>query len=906
MEDLSGQTIDGYEIIRRVGHGGVGVVYEAREITLNRRVALKVMHDRLAQRADFQQRFLQEAQIAARLEHPRIVRVYRFNQEAPLYLAMEFVEGQNLRQRLRTLQAQNQPMALSEVLALVYHVCEALTYAHQQNIIHGDIKPENIILKNAPLNTPPYEPLITDFGLARLMEGNIVRQAENDKPAGTPIYASPEQALQQRLDARSDIYSLGIMLYELVVGQRPFAFENFTEAIAAHTRNVQPPYPRVLNPNIPEAIEKVILRAIAKAPEDRFVRMTSFCEALSKELSAMSSDVTVVATPPPPISKGQPLPTDVLDDTHIAGATDDTSPTNQPIDLPPAPEPIDLEELYQEQAPPDLAEIPTPIGEQKTQISTTPEPNLPDEYPTVLEPEPTVAQAVALSDNYTPPRLELEEQQLSITPGDAVTLTVKVANTNEIVEHFIVDVREIPGTWVHELPPPLYLLEGQEQQVHLTIRPPREPSTEAKVYRMIVRAASEQRPDKVTERPINLTILPFYDFTYKGWPEKLSHGQRSQVTVYNLGNIRQEFVLRAQDADDDLVFTPSRRTVSVEPGQEQSVNFEARPQRRPVIGPPQTCTFNIEVESQSSEAEVERFEGTFENRRRPIEWLILPVMALLCLSLTGAAFYLQPVVPTPPPTLIPVDSDVAQAADPFEFMVLSTDQTIKQGGCVTLQWKIRNAELVALNGMDINPNSDDSKEVCPKQTTKYTWAVTKLGVAEKFTKMVTITVQPLEKVTFDFETFPSGTTVLGPVCILLGDEYNAKGVNLCLADKSVNCGYKQPSVAIKGTEGEENYLTVIPPNWHDKCKTAPLAIQFLETTRVVTLTYQGELTQTYRVLNEDDKEIIESGDFVVTNQKPNISFRLKDRAEHIKQVIVGLDQAKIEITNIAYEFMPDD
>ena len=234
LDQLVGQTFARYKLLALLGQGGMGGVFKARDLTLQRDVAVKVMHPQYTAQPDFQERFLQEARTAAQLDHPGIVKVFDFGKQgAVLYIVMEFLPGNNLRKLLQELQAQGKWIALPEAVQLVRHVCLAIDYAHRRGILHRDIKPDNIMLKPEASTGLPYSPVVTDLGLAKLTEGGMMTQV--GMSMGTPGYMSPEQALGTPTDRRSDVYSLGVLLYELAVGRLPFPARTLTEAMRYHT-----------------------------------------------------------------------------------------------------------------------------------------------------------------------------------------------------------------------------------------------------------------------------------------------------------------------------------------------------------------------------------------------------------------------------------------------------------------------------------------------------------------------------------------------------------------------------------------------------------------------------------------------------------------------------------------------
>lgn len=282
MTNLVGQQLNNLRIDALLGKGGMGSVYKAQDLNLNRPVALKVMHDHLAAQPEFKKRFLQEAQAIARLNHPAIVRIFNFESRgSTLYMVMEFLPGGSFTHHYNEMRARRQVIALNETLYLMAQVCDGVDYAHKQGIIHRDLKPDNILLQ--PLDKPrgPGQPalqaVVTDFGIARLLEGGV--QTETGSILGTLDYMSPEQFRGQQLDGRSDIYALGIMLFQLVTGRKPFNINTPAEAINAHL-NTPLPNPLASRPGLPPAVVTIINKATAKNPDARYQRADEMAAGL--------------------------------------------------------------------------------------------------------------------------------------------------------------------------------------------------------------------------------------------------------------------------------------------------------------------------------------------------------------------------------------------------------------------------------------------------------------------------------------------------------------------------------------------------------------------------------------------------------------------------------------------------
>lgn len=278
MQGLIGQTLGGYRIISQIGKGGMATVFKAYQPSLDRYVAIKVLPPYYAEQDEtFLKRFRQEAKAIASLRHPNILIVLDYGElERTTYLVMEFVEAGTLGAQM------GKPMAPDQMSTIIGQVAAALHYAHQQGVVHRDIKPSNILLPK------PEWPLLTDFGLAKIVGGTQLTQSGT--VAGTPAYMSPEQGRGERVDHRSDIYSLGIVLYEMATGVVPFQAETPMAVIVKHI--IDPlPLPRSKTPELSEGIERVILKALAKDPADRFQDVGQLAEALTGAVGSMPSEL---------------------------------------------------------------------------------------------------------------------------------------------------------------------------------------------------------------------------------------------------------------------------------------------------------------------------------------------------------------------------------------------------------------------------------------------------------------------------------------------------------------------------------------------------------------------------------------------------------------------------------------
>jgi beta-lactam-binding protein with PASTA domain/tRNA A-37 threonylcarbamoyl transferase component Bud32 len=282
-----------YRITEKIGSGGMADVYKAVDETLGRTVAVKVLHQRYAEDADFVQRFRHEASAAANLSHPAIVNIYDYGVEGGVYyIVMELVRGTDLKRVVQ----QEGPLDSHDVAEYGAQVCSALSAAHGYGIIHRDIKPQNIVLM------PEGTVKVMDFGIARAVDSDAT---QTGSVLGTAQYVSPEQAQGRKLGPESDLYSLGVVLYELSTGRLPFDGDTPVSVALKHV-NDQPVPPRQINPQIPPALEAVILKAMEKDPHDRYHSAEEMREDLLRVVAgrAVSAQARVDDTTVMPIIAG--------------------------------------------------------------------------------------------------------------------------------------------------------------------------------------------------------------------------------------------------------------------------------------------------------------------------------------------------------------------------------------------------------------------------------------------------------------------------------------------------------------------------------------------------------------------------------------------------------------------------
>jgi serine/threonine protein kinase len=305
-----GTRINNYEIVALIGEGGMGNVYLARHALIGREVAVKVLHAQLAADQGLVKRFINEAQAATAIRHPNIIYVMDAGllpDSGRPYITMELLSGENLARRL----ARAGTLSVAQAIDVARQTASALAAAHAKGIIHRDLKPDNLFL--VPHGSLPGHEVVKvlDFGIAKLrseigdLKAAAPVQTQTGILMGTPPYMSPEQCkgVSTQIDLRTDVYALGIILFEMVCGRTPFSAAGFGELLVMHILKPPPP-PRSINPQIPEALEALILKALAKLPEERFAGMADFEAALGGVPLPGSATLEGLAPPPPREASG--------------------------------------------------------------------------------------------------------------------------------------------------------------------------------------------------------------------------------------------------------------------------------------------------------------------------------------------------------------------------------------------------------------------------------------------------------------------------------------------------------------------------------------------------------------------------------------------------------------------------
>ena len=284
-----------YQLVERLGSGGMAMVYRAQDLMLERAVAVKILRRDFSHSEEFRERFRQEAKAAANLSHPNIVTVHDFGIDSnQLFIVMEYVPGTDIKNLLK----QSGKFGVTQAIDLMTQACAGIGYAHRAGLVHCDIKPQNLLV------TPDNRLKVLDFGIARAL-ATISPDEQSDVVWGSPLYFSPEQAAGSAPSPASDVYSLGVVLFEMLTGQTPFTGKTSDELVRQH-RDSLPPSPRKFAPGIPVALEQIILKVLSKEPAARYRTADQFGGVLANLKQQLLTPAKPLPGYPPPANHPAP------------------------------------------------------------------------------------------------------------------------------------------------------------------------------------------------------------------------------------------------------------------------------------------------------------------------------------------------------------------------------------------------------------------------------------------------------------------------------------------------------------------------------------------------------------------------------------------------------------------------
>ncbi|MEP7284291.1 MAG: protein kinase [Chloroflexota bacterium] len=680
------QVIDHYEILEAIGQGGMSTVYKAFDTQLRRQVAIKLMHSHLTDKSDFQSRFMAEGRAIAALDHPNIVRLFEITfRHGQLFLVMEYVEGGTLRQRLNTRLNAGQFLDLREIVTVTRQVAQALHYAHGQGIIHRDVKPDNVLLKEdseAAATPLGFRAVLTDFGVAKRVDGAGPLTVTGEL-LGTLAYMAPEQFRGVSIDNRIDIYAFGVMLYELVSGQLPFVSSSAVDMILMHTQG-EPERIQDLRPDTPPALVSIIHRAMLKNPDDRYDNIGEIArelEALEKSIRSIThsaswrknrTTLTINVNGPVTVFDVLPaldrpaIPVDLLSEGN------DDIIIVTPLEGPSWRLPFEKPSLIVGRDSSCDVQLDDPlVSRQHLRIDRLPDGKiivadlgslnglyLSDER---LEANGMIdwlsSQSIKIGPfwltlrlarsqvgigrllAYTAPRtieqrigsqeafLRLTPAEAVVEPGSAAILHVEVVNNGKAPQDYVCTIQGLPSEWFTAAQFPLHVPSGERAERSITFHPPRLPTSVAMSYDYVISVTSPQQQERqVTSLNGTLHVVQYYEF--ESIIEAESWGFRIRIT--NRGNSQRYYVIEVRERHNVLIMLPSRTRTLVMPGQNAPVEIKVRAKRRPVFGLVRRYPIEISIRSDGLRPQIQ----TFDYPIRPwIAWQVLLLLLFAIISL---------------------------------------------------------------------------------------------------------------------------------------------------------------------------------------------------------------------------------------------------------------------------------
>lgn len=659
-EIATGRIIGQFELKKLLGQGGMGAVYEATDINLQRAVAVKLMRPEAIGREEFRNRFLQEARAIASLDHPNIIRVYTFHADVnEMYLVMEYVQWGSLRGYLDTIQAQGRQVQIKEALALCRHVAAALDYAHQRDMIHRDVKPDNVLLKltmTSGSTETGFNAVLTDFGLAKLKANPLVQTQEN-MAMGTLPYMSPEQLKGQQVDGRTDIYAVGVMMYELIVGKRPYAPKKLYDALDMHDRNPPTP-PSKAREGVSIELENIIMRAMAKLPEDRFQtgrqlvrgiqeiegRYTSSVDGISirafyddskpeERIATYLSSRSEAA----PVEASRPGPSAPKGDEIIVSGQD-YGPLRIPIkkfpfmigrdelsDIALPSKKVSRQHLRLERRPDgqymlidlkstngsfingnrltEMVATPWNVGdslrvgefELALEIAAAGEPERPlTDRPTL--PKKPEGQSAPYQDS---PLIRVEPVEFMVMPGLQGEFHVEVQNNTGQTEQYNIRIQNPPRDW-RFMPQALSIAAGGRDYVTIPFQLPFHIAQPSGVHELLVEVYARQQATIVGYYTLRFVISAAYDFATDLEPRAIENEGEMMVKISNRGNAADTYAITPREWEAGVVsIEPPTVTLTLEPGEEVHMPFTLHALKRPRMGGAKRYTLEFIIQSSS-------------------------------------------------------------------------------------------------------------------------------------------------------------------------------------------------------------------------------------------------------------------------------------------------------------------
>lgn len=573
MTGTAGKIFEGYRLQRKLGEGWLGAVYVAHSLDDAQTQALRVLHSELVAQTNFMVQFRRLFEKWQRLNHVHVLTPYRLveHEQHALY-NMPLAASGSLRQLLLSHTREGQFIDLLVVLDMVRQVAEGISYAHQHNLIHGNLKPENLLLNPAKalLGRQTYSVVVSDFGVAELQA--FTHGVHDRQIISAPAYMAPEQFKGTRTDPRSDIYSLGVVLYELLTNLLPFEAKDFAEAADKHL-HVAPIPPGQIRVEIPTSVEEIVLTCMAKSPDYRYRTMQELEEALQRALNDLlprgpQPTLILPDIPEPPAPAIEPL-TDrtpypriqVCDRAgqliRVEAIRDETATLGRAPSNTFVLEHAGVSRHHLSLRVQDNEVYVTDLGStngttvQGLPLATRTETLWPDGSTLRIEPfwlrlqppQRVVKQArigVLVNDN-----------DIELTPGQLLVLPVQLANTGKTVDHFRLEIEGVPAEWVQNLYTEVQLNPSTTTETSLRIVVPPDSRYQAQTYPMRVVARSRENPEEVGFTPMTWKVLPYYRTTSTFKPQRRSAWRKTHYELVMRNDSNVAITYRPTLEDDE-------------------------------------------------------------------------------------------------------------------------------------------------------------------------------------------------------------------------------------------------------------------------------------------------------------------------------------------------------------------
>ncbi len=590
-DQLIGQTIDRYQVVAQLGEGQWGAVYRAFDPNLQRDVALTLI--RLPEnQPDVADAITRQARLAAQLDHPGLAKVHDFASSGPwLYIVTDYLPGGNLAQLLQDLRTHNQWLPLAEAVGLTRQLALILN-----GLPPRSLTPTDVFLKPDVVEGVPFRAVLTGLALQPETPGAGGWPANPNAPAPAYAYWSPEQALGQPLDARSEVYVLGALLYELAVSWQPFPAQSAAEASRLHMQSAPPapPAPRSRRADLPPALDALILKALEKDPANRYPDPAALAQALSEILPSaqavdqgLANSAWIVSLLVPfqrllsaaAATAAVPAAAQAAAASTVAAATAAAAAQAAAAVQAAATQAAPAANALLQQADGRAFYRFNGVVVDANLVQTSPDGSL---------------------------GVYAEVPQFTVTPGEPTSTGLVVVNLGPDLEHVSLSTSGLPGGWLAAPLPPtsIPLGPGESRRVTVTIAPPRSPASRAGRYSLVVRAAKQSQPDQAVEAKLALTVAAFAQFESEISAATVEAGQPARLQVHNQGNTPESYTVTFDDPSTRVMFDPPDMVFSVPEGQMAAADFIVRRRGTRLVGDGRTYPFGLRVTSSSGLAQV--------------------------------------------------------------------------------------------------------------------------------------------------------------------------------------------------------------------------------------------------------------------------------------------------------------